>query len=274
MTEKTKNKKFLVGLARAFGGAILFAFPILMTMEMWHLGFHMDPFRLILFIVISIPLLAWLNYFAGFETDDSLLANLLDAFSAIAVGFAASVIVLSLFEVIEPGMSANEIVGKITVQSIPASIGAMLSRNQLGEHDAREERRKSSGFGAGIFLMAIGALYLSLGLAATEEMILISYKMSPLHVLGLMVFSLVILHGFIYAVIEKNKTPVSPGTLSFWSMFFRFTITAYVFSLFIAFFILWIFGRTDDTSWIAIIESTIVLGFPASLGAGAARLVL
>jgi len=33
------NKTFLVGLARAFAGAILFSFPILMTMEMWSLGF-------------------------------------------------------------------------------------------------------------------------------------------------------------------------------------------------------------------------------------------
>ena len=35
------------GLARAFGGAILFCLPLLMTMEMWALGFEMDRFRLL-----------------------------------------------------------------------------------------------------------------------------------------------------------------------------------------------------------------------------------
>ena len=60
---QTDNQKFLIGLARAFGGAILFSFPILMTMEMWQLGFYIDRFRLALFIVAFIPLLFGLVLF-------------------------------------------------------------------------------------------------------------------------------------------------------------------------------------------------------------------
>jgi hypothetical protein len=33
------NRVFLVGLGRAFGGALIFSLPMLMTMEMWWLGF-------------------------------------------------------------------------------------------------------------------------------------------------------------------------------------------------------------------------------------------
>ncbi len=61
------SRRFALGLVRAFGGAILFSFPMLMTMEMWWLGFYMDPLRLALFILLAIPLLVGLSYYAGFE---------------------------------------------------------------------------------------------------------------------------------------------------------------------------------------------------------------
>lgn len=272
--KKNKEIRFFIGLIRAFAGAILFSFPMLMTMEMWHLGFYMDPLRLAIFILISIPLLARLNYFAGFETDTGLFANLLDAFSVYFVAVLVSFIVLSLFEIISPGMAVSEIVGKIAIQSVPASIGAMLSRSQLGENDVREERRKSAGYGAGIFMATIGALYLSLSLAATEEMILISYKMSPLFMLGLVILSLTMMHGFLFEIARKDKSPLTADQLPFWKLLIRFTIPGYVFALLISLYILWSFGRTDGTSIQAIVEATIVLGFPASLGAGAARLIL
>ena len=40
------KRPFLVSLARAFGGALTFGLPLLMTMEMWALGFYMQPLRL------------------------------------------------------------------------------------------------------------------------------------------------------------------------------------------------------------------------------------
>lgn len=42
------DKEFAEGIGRAFAGALLFSLPILMTMEMWWLGFSMEPWRLIL----------------------------------------------------------------------------------------------------------------------------------------------------------------------------------------------------------------------------------
>lgn len=41
------NRRFALGLVRAFGGGILFAFPMLMTMEMWWLGFSISSLMLI-----------------------------------------------------------------------------------------------------------------------------------------------------------------------------------------------------------------------------------
>jgi hypothetical protein len=41
---KREDRKFLIGLARAFAGAVLFAISLFMTMEMWWLGFYMHAF--------------------------------------------------------------------------------------------------------------------------------------------------------------------------------------------------------------------------------------
>jgi uncharacterized membrane protein len=61
------ERRFLRALARAFGGALLFALPLLMTMEMWQLGSTMPPLRLALFLGVMFPLLGALAYYAGFE---------------------------------------------------------------------------------------------------------------------------------------------------------------------------------------------------------------
>ena len=45
-------------LGRAFGGALLFNVPLLMTMEMWAQGVIMDRWRLLTFIVAGLSLRA------------------------------------------------------------------------------------------------------------------------------------------------------------------------------------------------------------------------
>ncbi|MDN5935294.1 MAG: TIGR02587 family membrane protein [Nitrosospira sp.] len=268
------NRRFAQGLTHAFGGAVVFSFPMLMTMEMWWLGFYMDPFRLALFIALNLPLLIGLSRYVGFEPGSQPLSDILDAFAAYAVGFAAAALLLLLFAIIGPGMSANEIIGKIAVQAVPASIGAALARSQYGEREREDEKRRSARYGGGLFLMGAGALYLSASVAATEEMMLISYKMTAGHVVVLLVFSLAVMHGFVHAVVAQGKTAVPPKAISFWPVFLRFTVAGYGIALLISVFMLWIFGRAGGLEAAQVVQATVVLGFPAALGAGAARLLL
>lgn len=274
-TERNTNRSFGIGLARAFGGAILFSLPLLMTMEMWHLGFYMDRFRLALFLILAIPMLALLSYYAGFEETFNWKEDVLDAFGAYAVGFITSAFMLFLFAVIEVGMTADEIIGKISLQAIPAAIGAMLARSQLGD-DKAEDRGDgpSAQYGGEIFLMAVGALFLAFNVAPTEEMILIAYRMTEWHAAALMIVSLTIMHAFVYAVeFRGQEASIPPGT-PFWSVFLRFTVVGYAVALLISLYVLWTFGRTEGTSVEEIMITTVVLGFPAALGAAVARLIL
>ena len=101
------DRSFLVALARAFAGAIIFALPLLMTMEMWALGFAMDPLRLALFLTVMFPLLVALAYYAGFERSFSWRHLVLSACVAYAVGFVASGVGLALLGVIRPRHAAR-----------------------------------------------------------------------------------------------------------------------------------------------------------------------
>ncbi|MGH6912830.1 MAG: DUF2391 family protein, partial [Geminicoccales bacterium] len=53
------------GLGRALGGALIFSLPMLMTMEMWWLGFYMDRWRLSIFTVVTVALLVGLAHYRG-----------------------------------------------------------------------------------------------------------------------------------------------------------------------------------------------------------------
>lgn len=268
------NRRFGVGLARAFGGALLFAFPLLMTMEMWWLGFYMDRFRLLLLLLILVPLLIGLSYYAGFEENMRWKGVLLDAFAAYAVGCIAAAVLLLLFAVLTLRMSAQEMIGKVVLQAVPGSIGAILARSQLGGPKAEDkERRLGAGYGGELFLMAAGALFLSFNVAPTEEMVLISYQMTAWHTIALALGSLLLLHAFVYTM-EFSGQVVLPPTTPLWSAFLRFTVVGYALALLISFYILWTFGRTDGMAGAEVMRMTVVLGFPAAVGAAAARLIL
>lgn len=265
---------FAVGLARAFGGAILFTIPILMTMEMWQLGFYMSSFRLGLLLVLSVPLLVGLSHYMGFEATFGLTDDLLDAFAGLAVGFVAAGAALSLFAVVTVDMPAREIIGKIAVQAVPGAIGAMFAQSQLGTDRAGQERKKShAGYGGHIFVMAAGAIFLAFNVAPTEEMVLIAYQMTPWHALALVVVSLIVMHAFVYAVEFQGQARV-PEEISFWSVFLRFTVVGYAMALLMSFYMLWTFGRLDGLAPQQIISVLVVLGFPAAVGAAAARLIV
>jgi putative integral membrane protein (TIGR02587 family) len=266
------ERSFLRALARAFAGAMIFGLPLLMTMEMWWLGFYMDPLRLALFLALMFPLLTVLAYFAGFEESFRWQECVLDAGVAYAVAFVAATIALALLGVLRPGMSLPEVVGKISLQAIPASIGAMLARSQLGGQEQEEERRRDT-YGGELFLAAVGALFMAFNIAPTEEVVLIANMMTGWHALALVGVSLAVMHAFVYAVEFRGQASIHPE-ISLLSEFLRLTVVAYALALLICLYVLWSFGRSDGLVIGELLMQTVVLGFPAAIGAAAARLIL
>ena len=272
-------RKLFIGIARAFGGAIFFALPLLMTMEMWWLGFYMDRFRLVLLLTLFFPLLVALDHYSGFKETSSWAEDTLDALIAYGVGFMASVAVLLLFDVVDFDLPLREIVGKVAVQAVPASLGAVLANSQLGasdseDHEQQEEQRKrEAGYSGELLFITAGALFFAFNVAPTEEMILIAFKMSAWHALALAVTTMLLMHAFVYGVQFRGAHSVPEGT-PHWSVFARFTVVGYVVALLVSAYALWTFGRFEGTTMAMMLRQAVVLGFPAGLGAGAARLIL
>ncbi|UUP16767.1 TIGR02587 family membrane protein [Nitratireductor thuwali] len=269
------RRKILLGLGRGFGGALVFGLPMLMTMEMWWLGFYMDRFRLALLLVMNMPLLVLLSHHSGFEPTSSWYDDLRDMAIAYGIGILVSLVVLATFGIITYRMPVDEIVGKVALQAVPASIGAVLGRSQLGGSEMEPaQETEQVNYASELFIMAVGALFLSLNVAPTEEMVLISYHMTQWHALMLMVLSIVLMHMFVYALEFRGTEPSLPADTPLWSAFLRFTVTGYAIALLISLYVLWTFGRTDGAALMQVAMAAIVLGFPAAIGAAAARLIL
>ena len=270
------NRDYAMGLARAFAGSILFGLPLLMTMEMWSLGFSSHPLRLLLFLALNFFILVGLSRFGGFERTYSVAEDVLDAFAAYGVGIVASAAALFLFGVMEAGMPLDELIGKVAIQSVPGSFGAMLARKQLtgGESERDEEHAlRSAGYGGQVFLMLAGALFLAFNVAPTEEMVLIGFLMSPWHSIALVIVSLLLLHALVYGLGFAGQARMAEGT-GHKRNFMSYSIAGYGIALIVSLYVLWTFGRTDGAALSQIAGTVTVIAFPAAIGAAIARLVV
>ncbi len=275
--EAFDHSDFAVGLARGVAGALLFALPMFLTMEMWELGFYIDRWRLLLLLVINIPLLIFLAHRIGFERTTTLSEAIRDASIAYLLGILSSGLILAAIGVLQSGQGASETVGMVALQAVPASIGALLGRSQLGERsDDKGEGSASetkASYGVELFMMAVGALFLGLNVSPTEEMILLSYKMAAWHALVLIIASIALMHGFVYALSFAGSHELEEGTPT-WHALVRFTLPGYVIAFAVSTYCLWTFHRLDDIAITQAAMTIVVLSFPSAIGAAAARLIL
>jgi putative integral membrane protein (TIGR02587 family) len=266
-----RSEPFSTALGRAVVGSIFFAFPLLMTMEMWELGFHMDRVRLLIFLVGGTALIFGLSYYAGFREARGLRNDLVDTFAALVVGFVVSVVLLGLFGIYSLDEPLSASVGKTALQAIPAAMGAVLSRHQLtGAKTNEASAAPGSTYVGELFLMTAGALFIAFNVAPTEEMILISFRMTLVQTLGLATLSIVLLHLVVFSLgFAGQEANEGHG-----KAFVHFTVPGYAIALLVSLYVLWTFGRTDGVSPHEVVSTMIVLGFPAALGAALARLVV
>lgn len=269
--DRRRENGYARDLGRAFGGALLFSLPLLMTMEMWWFGFALDRHRLLVFLLVALPLLFGLSHYAGFSRAQGLIPDLLDTFAALAVGVVTAIVLLGLMGVLEPDAPPRQWIGQVALQTVPGAMGALLARHQFGrENDDASGRGAEPSYFGELFLMVAGALFLVLNMAPTEEMILIAYRITPWHALALVAASLTLMHVIVYvagfAGQHEQGHPVAA--------FFHFTLAGYGLVLLTALYVLWVFGRTEGHTLKEMIDAVIVLGFPGSLGAAAARLLV
>ena len=88
-------------------------------------------------------------------------------------------------------------------------------------------------------MMLVGALFLGLNVAPTEEMVQIAWTMTPWHALGLVALTVATMHAFVYG------HGAGDGDAPWWSLMLRFTLVGYALALAMSLYALWTFGRID-----------------------------
>lgn len=270
------DRTFLIDLARAFAGAVLFGLPLLVTMEMWAAPFAIEPLRLALFLLLGAPLLTGLSWYVGFRADLSWTDAVCDGLVAYLVAAVAVSAALLAFGVLDAGSRPHEVVGRIAVQLIPAGIGACIARSQLGlrdeeSGDAADGRRET--IGGELFLMLAGALFFALNIAPTDEVGMIARQITPWHALLLVAATVIAMHALVYGLRFRGqhepRRPHNP-----WTEFLVLGVTGYMLALAVGAYLLWILGRLDGIDGSAGLIMVVILGVPAGLGAALARVVL
>lgn len=263
------------GYARGALGAILVSIPLLATMEMWWLGFTMPPWKMLLFLIVNFGVLIVLEYYSGMREDSSFMEEVIDALGAYGIGFVVGAAVLYLFDNLGPGMSTRELVGKITLQSIPLSVGASIAMSQLGGRgDEKEERKRQAGMVGSVGISLAGAFYFGFNIAPTAEPMLLGLSITPWHGIGLIVASLVVSHAIVYSLGFAGARELPEGS-TWWRAVLTYGTATVAISMLVAAYLLWTFGRIGpDTAIVPTVSMVVVLGFVNSFGAAAAKLIL
>ncbi len=267
------NRQYAVALSRAFAGALIFSLPLLLTMEMWWLGFYLEPWRLIQLMIANLLLLYGLSKVAGFEESHSWTDDVLDACAAYFVAMLTTAAVLYLIGAILPQMTFGSVIGMIAVQSVPASFGAMIGAKLLGEGEEieRSERWRETYPGT-LFLMLAGALFLSFTAVPTEEMILIAFQIDAWRSLAIVAVSVLILHAILYVVGfrgQKQRLKEGHG-----QALLRYTLPGFAIALIAAAYLLRTFGRFDGLHFGQAAIVMTVVAFPATIGVGISQVVI
>src|SRR4051794_1749542 len=135
------GREVLAGLARGFGGAVLFALPLLMTMEMWGLGVYLGPSRILVLMAGFFFILIGVAHYIGFGDTASVGHAVLHAITAYGVAIISSGVMLGILGVLKPGMGWHELVGKTAIQAGPGALGALLAESHFGASNGKDERR-------------------------------------------------------------------------------------------------------------------------------------
>jgi putative integral membrane protein (TIGR02587 family) len=263
---------------RAFSGAYIFGIPLLFTMEMWWIGQYADLWKLLIFLGLAFVANPGLTYAAGFKRRSTFGTTVNQAMDAVAVGIVAATIMLLLLNQIRLSEPLDSIVGKIVVQAVPLSIGASVANQIFGKRGEKSRQGESHGepmgpwhsFFSDVGATIIGGIFIGFSIAPTDEVPMIAAALDYRHLVAVIAFSLVVSYMIVFA---SGFDQASPQGL--FQRPFTETTLAYVVSLLVSFLALYLFDQIEiGDPLLSMLEETLVLGVPATVGGAAGRLVI
>ena len=286
-------KRELLDLVQAASGGLLFGVPLLYTMEVWWTGTHTSPgLMLVVLGLLAVPVLA-LNRTAGFRSQRDLRLRdaVGDTAEALAIGIVVTTLVLVLVGEIQLETSLTSGLGKVVYECVPFCLGVGVARHFLhGRRDGGDEDDSSGDQGddlglggddtaaglnptvADLGATALGAAFVALSIAPTDEVPMIAAGLGATGLLGLLVASLLTSYAIVFVAEFRDQE----GRHTQEGIFQRpitETVVSYLVALVVAGALLWLFQRGVEPP-ADLLARAVVLGFPAAIGGAAGRLAV
>ena len=275
----------------------MFGVPLLYTMEVWWIGSHSRPRdTAVVLALLMVPVFV-LNRTAGFrETRDQRVVDAVtDTIEAVAIGLVVTAIVLILLREITFDDPLAAPLGKLVYESVPFCLGIGVARHFLhggrvaDDDDDEEESEQDGAAGAGrqgkaddadqargtladLGVSTVGAVFISLSIAPTDEVPLIASALSPAWLLPIVAASLVASYAIVF-VAGFSRQDQRHGQDGAFQHPITETVVCYLLALLTALVLLWTFQRGLEP-WPDVLTRVVVLGFPAALGGAAGRLAI
>jgi putative integral membrane protein (TIGR02587 family) len=279
----------LVEVVRAVSGGLLFGVPLLFTMEVWWTGSHTTVVQMLLVLaMLFVPLLV-LNSTEGFRSsrDVRLRDAAADSIESMAIGIVVTALVLVLLREVTVASPLGVALGKVLYEAVPFCLGIGVDRHFLqGGRDGDEGDGGGDGDGDGatddatalhadladLGATTIGATFIALSIAPTDEVPMIASAMEPAWQLLVIAASLLISYAIVFVAgfagqegRHGQQGPLQHPLTE--------TIVCYLVALVVSAFLLWLFQRGQRPA-ADLLTRVIVLGLPATVGGAAGRLAL
>ena len=270
-------------------GGFLFGIPLLYTMEVWFIGSDIEPPILLSSLAVTFTIVLMLNQIEGFRPEKNLtiLENIAETIETLAIGITCAALMLIVLQEINGQTSLSEALGKIVFEAIPFSVGVAFSRSLLSrdaetDSDNNNQSVQSSkqqaivwkDTVADLIAAMIGSLFVSFSIAPTDEIDMLASSASSGWLLIMMLASLLISYGIVFASKITNYQNRLKQSGIFQSPKSE-TIMSYLVSLLTGILIMWFFHKlTFSDPWFMWLRHGIVLGLPACIGGAAGRLAV
>lgn len=260
---------------RGIGGGFLFSLPLFLTMEMWGTAVVVGPGRLFVAVIATFALLCGYNLYAGLRHDSTLAEVCIDSVEELGIGLILSAGLLYLLGRLDPAAPFSEHLGLIVLEGMFAAVGVSVGTAQLSSGDDENSggpQGRQLTLSSDIVLALCGSVLIAANVAPTEEVLLLASEMPALGLLAMMAISLTIAALLLFFSDFRGSSR-SAGNGGAFGVVHGSAVT-YVAALFASAVLLWFFGRFAQQGVSINAAQCVVLGFPATLGAAAGRLLL
>ncbi len=255
---------------RGIAGGFVLGVPLVYTQEVWFHGGNLSPPAILGLLAASFLLNLALSTAVGFNSGRT-KRPLEDAIVGFGLSFILAAFLLLLLRRIDFDMGWGPRLGIIALSAVPISLGFALGNSLAPKEGGSLEDEASGGFGD-LLAAAGGAVILVLNIAPTEEPLLLAAELGRIRLISLVLVAL----GLTYLMVfyaefggkhlrRKSNDPIHTPLVE--------TMLAYLVALVVAAGLLWAFGEIPTIDGASLAKS-VVLAFPASLGAALGRILV